>query len=128
MSRPLIPNLKKLDPAKAGTFLLINQLVTPGAGSIMGGRRVGYAQIGLAIAGFLLICWFFYGLVSEAWKTGSFPMDLGPYGMMGLAGLFGFIVSWFWSLWTSVSMWREARRMNSDPESSATPPPLPGQD
>jgi len=125
MSRPLVPQLKKLDPAKAGTFLLINQLVTPGAGSIMGGRRVGYAQMALAFAGFLLVCWFFYGLVAEAWKTGKFPTDLGPYGAMGLTGLFGFVASWFWSLWTSISMWREARRMKANSQSAETPPPLP---
>ncbi len=126
MKRPLVPRLnKELDPAKAGTFLLINQLVTPGAGSLMGGRRAGYPQLVLAFAGFLLICGFFYGLITETWRLGEYPDDFGAYGSMGIYGVLAFAVSWIWSLITSVSMWREARRLKAQPAVGKEPPPLP---
>jgi len=129
VTRPLVPRLNKgLDPAKAGTFLLINQLVTPGAGSLMGGRRVGYPQLALAFAGFLLICAFFYGLITETWRLGEYPDDFGGYGTMGIYGLLAFAASWLWSLYTSVSMWREAQRLKSKSTLAKEPPPLPGSE
>lgn len=127
--RSFVPSLnKELDPAKAGTFILINQLVTPGAGSLMGGRRVGYLQLALACAGFFMVCGFFYGLIKETWRLGEYPDDFGVYGSMGIYGALAFTASWIWSLGTSVSMWREAARLKSKPPRSKEPPPLPAQE
>jgi len=126
MKRSLVPRLnKELDPAKAGTFFLINQLVTPGAGSLMGGRRAGYPQLGLAFTGFFLVCGFFYGFLKETWLLGEIPEDFGGYGSMGVSGTLVFGLSWIWSLITSVSMWREAARLKLKSNDAKEPPPLP---
>ena len=90
--------------------MLLNQLATPGLGSLLAGRRVaGTGQLLLALAGFVLvIAWFgllafqIYGQLME----GTEPK---PVGWLGLAGAGTFAAAWLWSLVTSLSILREAR-------------------
>ena len=43
-----------MDEARAWTSLMTNLLVLPGLGSLLAGRRAGWPQAALALAGFAL--------------------------------------------------------------------------
>ncbi len=122
MKFSLLPQRKKLDKTKVGALAMINLLVTPGAGSVMGGRWVGYPQMALAFAGFLLICWFFYCFIMDMLHTGAVT-ELRRYGPYGLYGALGFGIAWFWSLITSISMWLEAARKKREAASPGAAQP-----
>ena len=90
----------------------MNQLATPGLGSLMGGRIVaGSGQLALALAGFgLLLGWFFkvisgyYGMITDQLSA---PESHAAWGIAG-AAVFG--AAWCWSLVTSFSLINEGRR------------------
>src|SRR5206468_2499086 len=99
-----------LNRSSARNCALINQLATPGLGSLMAGRLVaGIGQLLLAVAGFAMFMgWFalvlvqFYTQMSDASETKSI-------GWLGKTGGLAFAVAWLWSLVTSLSILREAR-------------------
>jgi hypothetical protein len=117
-------NRKPLSPATARNAALINQLATPGLGTLMAGRLVvGIGQLILALAGFgFIVVWFvsllrqYYGLI-----TGDAPVT--PVTWVAQAGAGLFLAAWCWSLVTSISLMREARR-NAPAVFAAMPPPL----
>ena len=123
----LIPRLKNLDKSKVSALIMVNQLVTPGAGSLIAGRWVGYPQIALATTGTIFICLFFFGFMADLWRLGEIPGDGGRYATLGKLGAVTFVISWFWTLITSISMFREAARMkggeSSAPASKEARPP-----
>ncbi len=90
---------------------LVNQLATPGLGSLMAGRWIaGSGQLALAVAGFVLvIVWFFKVMIQYYGQiTGDVPPH--PVGWIGATGGILFLASWFWALATSISLFFEARR------------------
>jgi hypothetical protein len=111
-------------PVKRSTAkncLLVNQLATPGLGSLMGRRIIaGALQLSLAVLGFVLvIAWFvqkMYRLISEL------PPDSGPYSWTGKAGAILFLASWLLAWITSLSLLRESRK---HPAENPVAPPLP---
>jgi hypothetical protein len=117
---------KLLTPDKARNAALLNQLATPGLGSLIAGRRLaGAGQLALAVAGFsFVILWFvavmrqFYGLIEG-------NVEVKPVGWIGLTGLVVFAAAWLWSLVTSISLIREARRNRAALFANPQPPPLP---
>lgn len=110
MKFSLVPGFRKLDKSKVTALILVNQLVTPGAGSLIAGRWVGYPQLALATTGTLFICLFFFGFMADTWNLGRAPSEFGRYGPWGKIGVVTFAISWFWTLATSISMFREAAR------------------
>jgi hypothetical protein len=98
-----------MDEARAWACLMTNLLVLPGLGSLLAGRRSGWPQAALALVGFALSAvWLIWFVV--AWsRTGSFPLDSGPYLPVGLLGVLLFAVSWTWGLLTGLGVVREAR-------------------
>src|SRR5436190_7235362 len=105
------PAQKPLSRTKARNAALVNQLATPGLGSLLARRWIaGIGQLILAVAGFaLFVAWFvemliqFYGMINS---------DAPPrsVGWLGEAGALTFIAAWLWALITSLSLLREARR------------------
>lgn len=89
----------------------MNQLATPGLGSLMGGRMVaGTGQLVLAIVGFgLLLVWFFrvmsafYGMIND---QASAPQS---HAVLGIVGAVVFGASWCWALVTSLSLMKQAQ-------------------
>jgi len=112
---------RQLTVTRAWTYLGINLVATPGLGSYMGGRKAaGAGQLGLSVAGFLLITtWIFkafYGVISAEMNG----MDaVATSARWWQAGVFFFALAWVWSLVTSISLIRE---VGSAPV--AVPPPL----
>jgi 4a-hydroxytetrahydrobiopterin dehydratase len=106
---------KKINRTKARNAALLNQLATPGLGSLLARRWLaGIGQLLLAGAGFVLIMvWFgeemvrYYGeAFSDTPAKHATPLTLL------LAGIALFAVSWCWSLVTSFSLLREASRVS----------------
>jgi hypothetical protein len=105
---------------------MINQLATPGLGSLLGGRYVaGAGQLLLALAGCgLVFYWFwqtviiqYYGLMFNQQSEGK------SYAVWGEIGGTVMFVSWLWSLVTSISLYRQARAAQRF-EFDNAPPPL----
>jgi len=102
-----------LDSGKARWAFCVNQLATPGLGSLLAGRRFsGSLQLLLASTGFgLLLTWFvrvmiiYFSLLS--WDVPPEQPDLRHGLWKAGAVLFG--SAWLWSLVTSLSLLREAR-------------------
>jgi 4a-hydroxytetrahydrobiopterin dehydratase len=102
---------KPVSRVAARNAALVNQLATPGLGSLMGRRwLVGAGQISLSLAGCVMICaWFckelyqYYGQI-----TGDVKVE--PVGWIGEWGAILFATAWFWALVTSFSLLREVSR------------------
>lgn len=77
----------------------------------MGGRIfAGIGQLLLALAGFLMVTgWFiqFYLDLYRQWN-GAAAEPL-PFPWLGPAGVVAFLIAWFWSLITSISLLREGQ-------------------
>jgi hypothetical protein len=97
--------------------ILLNQLAAPGLGSWwMGYRRAGAGQLALALAGFVLVCWWFAGVVMGAVRglmAVDEPIQTLPNVRRLEWGLVLFGLAWLWSGWTSWRMWQAARREGS---------------
>lgn len=99
---------------------LINQLATPGLGSLMAGRWVaGAGQLVLALAGFgMMLAWFvkmmadYYGLISDPQGEPQIR-----FGMLA-AGAVVFAAAWLWALVTSIQIFRSVPK-----NMPGTPPP-----
>ncbi len=100
----------------------INQLAFPGLGTILAGRRVGYFQAAIMVAGFSLamgfMLWFFIcalrGLAAQ--DASQFAEQWRPYAWAGQSGLALCLLAWGWALASSISMIRAAARTRpSDP-------------
>jgi hypothetical protein len=107
----------------ARNCIIMNQLATPGLGSLLGGRIVaGLLQLLLAIAGFLLVfAWFvmtmiqYYGMI-----TGD--VQVKSHTTLALSGAALFIFSWLWALVTSISLWQQSKI--DSPIMPNVPPPI----
>ena len=111
---------KPLDRTKAHNCFLINQLATPGLGSLMAGRPVaGIGQILLAVAGFVLVMLWFALRMSQLYDQVVKDAQSQSVAWAGEAGAALFAAAWLWSLVTSLSILREARSLGA-----ATPPKL----
>ena len=95
---------------------MINQLATPGLGSLMAGRIVaGTAQLILAVAGFLMIAGWFIQLAFGVYRQlQDFATEPPAFPWLGPAGAMAFLLSWLWALVTSLSLLRDARRNAGD--------------
>lgn len=102
---------KVLSRTAARNSFLINQLATPGLGSIMAGRYVaGIGQLVLALAGFaLILAWFvlLMGQVVRQMNDGGAASNSPAW--LGESGAVVFVVAWIWSLVTSLSVLRESK-------------------
>ena len=109
-SPPPLPR-KTISSATARNAAIVNQLATPGLGSLVARRWVaGAGQLLLALTGFcFVIAWFvavliqFYGQIEGNVKP-------HPVGWIGETGAVIFFAAWLWAWVTSISLLREARR------------------
>ena len=108
---PPPPTRSPVNRATARNALLLNQFATPGLGSLLAHRwGEGIGQLLVAGAGFLMfVGWFVRTLISYySLMTGATPPPTSY--KLAIAGVATFAVAWVWSLFTSISLLREAAR------------------
>jgi len=108
---PKPPERGPLSRARVVSCVLVNQCATPGLGSLAARRVVaGTGQLLLALAGFILMVGWMYELFRHMilQQLGGF-VPPWTYGWMGKWGLILFGAGWLWSLFTSISLLRQAR-------------------
>jgi hypothetical protein len=96
----------RLDRSKAWSCLVTNLLVMPGLGSIMARRKIaGYLQMALALGGFIVTLVALIRIVLTWAQEFQLPDDPGLY-RAAIIGIAVFLLSWFWSLLTSLTLFR----------------------
>jgi len=96
----------------------LNQLAFPGAGTVMAGRKIGYVQATIMVAGFVLTMFYMlavmgslFSLISDSrMSEAQFKVQRDHYLWAGKIGLVLCVVAWFWSLGSSIGMVRHAQR------------------
>jgi hypothetical protein len=110
-----------LSRTRARNSAFINQLATPGLGSLLAGRYVaGAGQLLLALAGFGLVVAWFIKLMLQMFQQIDTGGAIKSVSWIGEAGAALFALAWVWALVTSLSLLRQARD-----ETPREPPPLP---
>jgi hypothetical protein len=100
--------------------VLINQLATPGLGSLLAGRWVaGIGQLLLALVGFVMVVAWFGVLMLQLYRQINGDPQPKSVAWLGEAGAVTFIASWLWAWVTSLSLLRETKDSQDQP-----PPPL----
>ena len=113
---------RRLERATARNCILINQLATPGLGSIMAGQRlVGTGQLLVAVLGFLMVVGWFVLSMINTYNAAVNDAEPRPVGWLGRAGAYVFCASWLWALSTSLKIHRS---LKSAPDPAAVPPRL----
>ena len=130
MSRSSAPPLSR---DRAWSCIMMNASI-PGTGTLRAGRRLtGTCQLVFLFSGFFLICaWMFkfiYGIFQE--QLGEIVSPHAP-GWLWKAGAACMGISWVWTFFTCVSLYRQAKaheravRENPPPRISEVPPHSPG--
>ena len=104
--------------ARPWVCVLLNQLAFPGLGTILAGRRIGYVQATIMVAGFILftgfMIWFIVcavqNLLSDTMDETALTRLYRPYLWAAKYGLALCIVAWFWSLISSIGILRQSRK------------------
>jgi hypothetical protein len=105
----------------------MNQLATPGLGSLMARRYLaGTLQLLLALVGFgLVMGWFAQLAVSTYRLVSDLPPEPFRYPWMGKVGALIFLLSWLLAWPTTISVLRQARKAEADkPPARPIPPKL----
>ena len=114
---------RPLDRATARNSVLINQLATPGLGSLLAGRWVaGMGQLMLALAGFGMVVAWFAAVIFQLYRQINGGPEPRSVAWLGEAGALTFLASWLWAWVTSLSLLRETKANPDLP----VPPRLPG--
>ena len=122
-TKPYSPPRKPVSRTGARNAALVNQFATPGLGSLMAGRWLaGIGQLLLAVAGFVLfVVWFFETMIQ---LFGQIDGNATSAPVAGLAetGAGLFVLAWFWSLVTSITLLNRAKSEEpARPETIAAP-------
>lgn len=113
------PNQPKvLSRSKAWAYAALNQLAFPGAGTVMAGRRVGYIQAIIMVAGFVLTMTYLFAViasianfaVSGTVTEAEYHKQYQVYTWAGKYGLILSVLAWCWSLVSSIAIIRNVRK------------------
>ena len=121
---------KPVSRAAARNAALVNQLATPGLGSLMARRWIaGTGQLILALAGFTLLLVWFGKEMSQLYRLQYFDQPAPetpshPINWIWQAGAILFVVSWLWSAVTSFALVQEAADNNLRALQNAAAPPV----
>jgi 4a-hydroxytetrahydrobiopterin dehydratase len=106
---------KKVSRAQARNAALLNQLGTPGLGSLLAGRWVaGTLQLVVFLAGFVLFCLWAVRNLMQYYQMmfNDAPKSASGSGVLALTGIGICVLAWIWSLQTSYSLLREAGKVS----------------
>jgi hypothetical protein len=124
------PHRQAVSRATARNAALVNQLATPGLGSLMAGRWLaGSGQLALALAGFVMIVTWFIEVMIQFYGQINSNLQPRPVGWLGETGAILFAAAWLWALVTSVSLLLRAKAAEADATKPVPPrmADLPGQ-
>ncbi len=129
--KPSSANHKTISRARARNATLINLFATPGLGSLICRRWLeGIGQLLLALAGCgLILVWFFREMFS-LYSTADFseaPVS-SPGWKILIVGVILLAVSWIWSAFTSISLFKGATDEKTEAIKNFAAPPLPKLD
>jgi hypothetical protein len=96
-----------VDRDRARAALAANVAVLPGLGSLLLGRRVGWLQAAIALAGFALTLAWLAIVLSEWWRDGALPAARPRLGLLG-TGVALFALAWAWALSTGLEAVRSS--------------------
>jgi len=121
MKPSFLPPGRKPSRAVVRNAVLVNQLATPGLGSLMAGRwAAGIGQLAVAVAGFVMVVVWFFEVMNQYYGQIIGNVPVRSVGWIGEVGAILFVVSWFWALVTSVSLLRQSKA-----DAGATPRSIP---
>ena len=96
---------------RAAWIGLLSNLLVPGLGTILAGRRVqGALQLVVSQVGFVLSFIWAVLFVLRWIHEGNVPEDITPHLALGLIGVAIFILAWIWSLASSVEILYASRK------------------
>ena len=101
----------------------LNQLATPGLGSLMARRWIaGGGQLMVFLAGFTIYCTWAVKNLSQYYNLmyGDAPPQSIGWNRLASTGVALCAAAWFWSLWTSFSLLREASQVSLESLESFT--------
>jgi hypothetical protein len=117
---------KPLSATTARNAALINQLATPGLGTVIAGRWVtGGLQLALAVTGFCFFVAWFIAVMRQFYGQIEGNVEVKPVAWLGWTGVLLFAAAWLWALATSISLVLEARRTRAAEFFQPPPPPKP---
>lgn len=117
---------KPLKASTARNAALINQLATPGLGTLIAGRWVtGGLQLALAGTGFCFFVAWFFEIMRQFYGQIEGNVEVKPVAWIGWTGAMLFALAWLWSLVTSICLVIEARRQRAKDFFQPPPPPKP---
>lgn len=104
---------KRISRVQARNAALLNQLATPGLGSLVARRWIaGTGQLALSLIGFTLILVWFVQMMLQYYGQISGEVEVRPVGRTGLLGAGLFAFAWCWSLATSAGLFREVSQVS----------------
>jgi len=104
------PSRRPLDRSTARNSVLINQLATPGLGSLLAGRWLaGIGQLLLAVAGFTMVVAWFAMVLIQMYQQINGEAEPKSVAWLGEAGALTFAASWLWAWITSLSLLRQTK-------------------
>ena len=113
--KPFSPSRKLVSHTTARNAVIVNQLATPGLGSLMAGRWIaGIGQLALALAGFVMVVVWFFEVMIQYYGQVNGNVQPHPVGWIGVTGSILFVASWLWSLVTSVNLLLQAKSAEAD--------------
>jgi len=117
---------RPLDRSTARNSVLINQLATPGLGSLLAGRWVaGLGQLLLALAGFAMLVAWFGTVMIQLYRQINGDPEPKPVAWLGELGALTFLASWLWAWVTSLALLRESKEAPPPAAPPAAPPRQP---
>ena len=108
---------------KARTYLIVNLLVCPGIGTLLGGRRAGLMQAGAFVAGFCMLLGFVAIFFNAVTKTlldpfadeSALRVMTRPHLWLLIVGAGLSIVAWICGLLSGLSILRAAKAREAKP-------------
>jgi hypothetical protein len=107
---PAEPKVPPLNKSRARTCLVVNALVCPGLGSLMGRRWSGIPQLILAWAGAIWMVWVLIRFFHDYIQMAQVPPDWRADRDAALGGFFIFMAGYVWSVATGASLLYRSRR------------------
>ncbi|MEJ0088811.1 MAG: 4a-hydroxytetrahydrobiopterin dehydratase [Limisphaerales bacterium] len=126
--KPFSQRGRPLSRAMARNAALLNQLATPGLGSLVGRRWIaGAGQLLIFLLGFILFCIWNFNTVATYYQLAfsDTPPPADRWGNAGWLGVVLCVTAWLWAAVTSFSLLREATTGRRQAlENFGAPPPL----